>query len=52
MKAYLNRNTNKVMTFGPGFHKYFILHYNGKNGVFQFAEDRIAAIERENQKYL
>lgn len=48
MKAYLNRNTNKVMTFGPGFHKYFILHYNEKNGVFQFAEDRITAIEREN----
>ena len=30
------------------FHKYFILHYNEKNGVFQFAEDRITAIEREN----
>ena len=48
MKSYLNRNTNKVMTFGPGFHKYFILHYNEKNGVFQFAEDRTAVIEREN----
>lgn len=48
MKAYLMRHTNEAITFGPGFSKYFILHYNEKNGVFQFPEDRTDVIEREN----
>lgn len=48
MKAYLMRHTNEVITFGPGFSKYFILHYNEKNEVFQFPEDRTDVIEREN----
>ena len=48
MKAYLMRHTNEVITFGPGFSKYFILHYNDKNEVFQFPEDRTDVIEREN----
>ena len=48
MKAYLMQHTNEVITFGPGFSKYFILHYNEKNEVFQFPEDRTDVIEREN----
>jgi transposase len=48
MRAYMMKHTNEVITFGPGFSKYYILHYNEKNGVFQFAEDRTGVIEREN----
>ena len=48
MKSYMKRHTNEVISFGPGFSKYFELHYNDKNEVFQFAEDRTSVIEREN----
>lgn len=48
MKNYLMQHTNEVVTFGPGFSKYFILHYNESNGAFQFPEDRTDVIEREN----
>lgn len=48
MKTYMMRHTNEVINFGPGFSKYYILHYNEKNGVFQFPEDRTDVIEREN----
>lgn len=48
MKTYMMKHTNEVITFGPRFSKYYILHYNEKNGVFQFAEDRTRVIEREN----
>lgn len=42
------QHTNEVITFAPGFGKYFILHYNERNEVFQFPEDRTYVIEREN----
>lgn len=48
MKAYLMSHTNEAITFGLGFHKYFNLHYNEKNGVFLFPEDKTSVIEREN----
>lgn len=48
MKAYMMSHSNEVFSFGPSFSKYYILHYNEKNGVFQFAEDRTEVIEREN----
>lgn len=48
MKSYLIRHENEVVTFGPGFNKYYILHYNEKNGVFLFPEERTDVIEREN----
>lgn len=48
MKTYLMQHTNEVVSFGPAFSKYFILHYNEKNEVFQFPEDRTDVIEREN----
>ena len=48
MKSYMKRHTNEAISFGPGFSKYFELHYNDKNEVFQFAEDRTSVIEREN----
>lgn len=49
MKAYMMQHTNEVFTFGPGFTKYYILHYNDKNGVFLFPEDKTTVIERENE---
>ena len=48
MKSYMKRHTNEAISFGPGFSKYFELHYNDRNEVFQFAEDRTSVIEREN----
>ena len=48
MKTYLMQHTNEVISIGPAFSKYFILHYNEKTDVFQFPEDRTDVIEREN----
>lgn len=48
MKAYMMRHVNEAVSFGPAFSKYYILHYNEKNGVFQFPEDRTGVIEMEN----
>ena len=48
MKSYLLKHTNEVITFGPSFNKYFLLHYNEENNVFLFPEDRTQVIEREN----
>lgn len=48
MKEYLKRHVNEKVEFGPSFEKYFILHYNEKNGVFQFPEEKIHVIEQEN----
>ncbi len=47
MKSYLLKHTNEVITFGPSFSKYFLLHYNEENNVFLFPEDRTQVIERE-----
>ncbi len=49
MKLFLNKHVNEVRQFGPGFEKYFVLHYNEKTGQFQFAEERISVIEEELQ---
>lgn len=48
MKSYMMRHTNEMIEFGPSFGKYYHLHYNQTNGVFQFPEDRTDVIEREN----
>ncbi len=48
MKSYLLKHTNEVITFGPSFSKYFLLHYNEENNVFLFPEDRTQVIELEN----
>lgn len=48
MKQFMKSHRNEVIAFGPSFSKYFRLHYNDKNEVFQFAEDRVDVIEREN----
>jgi len=47
MKLFLKKHVNEVKTFGPGFERYFILHYNETTGQFQFAEERIGVIEEE-----
>lgn len=48
MKSYMMRHTNEMIEFGSSFGKYYHLHYNQTNGVFQFPEDRTDVIEREN----
>lgn len=47
MKRFLKSHTNEIRQFGPGFEKYYILHYNEKTGQFQFAEEKISVIEEE-----
>lgn len=47
MKLFLKKHENEIRDFGPGFEKYFILHYNEKTGQFQFAEERIRVLEEE-----
>lgn len=47
MDRFLKKHTNEIRQFGPGFEKYYILHYNEKTGQFQFAEEKISAIEEE-----
>jgi len=48
MKEYLKCHVNEKVEFGPSFEKYFILHYNEKNDIFQFPEEKIHVIEKEN----
>ena len=47
MKATMEKHVGEVKSFGSGFEKYFILHYNDKTGQFQFAEERVKVIEDE-----
>ncbi len=48
MKEFAKKQVNKEYTFGKAYTHYFHLHYNEKNGLFQFLEDRTDVIEREN----
>ena len=48
MKSYMMQHTNEAIALGSGFSQYYILHYNEDNEVFQFPEDRVDVIEREN----
>lgn len=48
MKSYMMQHTNEVIELGSRFSQYYILHYNEDNEVFQFPEDRVDVIEREN----
>lgn len=47
LKRFMERHTNEVRTFGPGFEQYFYLHYNEKTGQFQFGEEKTLEIEAE-----
>lgn len=47
MKKYLKKHENEVKQFGSGFEKYFLLHYNDENSVFQFAEEKTGVIDDE-----
>lgn len=38
---------NKVKEFGPGFEKYFTLHYDEKTQAFVLTEERCSVVERE-----
>ena len=48
MKSHLMKHTNETVDFGPVFRHYYSLHYDERNGSFQFPEDRTDVIEREN----
>ena len=47
MTQYLKKYQNKVKEFGPGFEKYFNLHYNEKSQAFILPEERCSVVERE-----
>ena len=47
MTQYLKKYQNKVKEFGPGFEKYFNLHYDEKSQAFILPEERCSMVERE-----
>ena len=47
MTQYLKKYQNKVKEFGPGFEKYFDLHYDEKSQAFILPEERCSVVERE-----
>ena len=47
MTEFLNRHTNEEKCFGPGFEKYFYLHYDGESNTFLFPEEKCSVIEKE-----
>ena len=47
MKMFLKKHSNEIKEFGPGFDKYFYLHYDEESKVFLFPEEKTGAIERE-----
>ena len=47
MTLYLKKYQNKVKEFGPGFEKYFTLHYDEKTQAFVLPEERCSVVERE-----
>ena len=50
MTQYLKKYQNKVKEFGPGFEKYFNLHYDEKSQAFILPEERCSVVERELYK--
>ena len=47
MTEFLNRHTNEEKCFGPGFERYFYLHYDGESNTFLFPEEKCSVIEKE-----
>ena len=47
MTQYLKKYQNKVKESGPGFEKYFNLHYDEKSQTFILPEERCSVVERE-----
>lgn len=47
MTLYLKKYQNKVKEFGPGFEKYFNLHYDEKTQAFVLSEERCSVVESE-----
>ena len=47
MTLYLKKYQNKVKEFGPGFEKYFNLHYDEKTQAFVLPEEHCSVVERE-----
>jgi len=47
MTSFLNRHSNTVREFGPGFEKYFELYYDDKKKTFMFPSEKARVIEEE-----
>ena len=47
MAQYLKKYQNKMKEFGPGFEKYFKLHYDEESQTFILPEERFSVVERE-----
>ena len=50
MTQYLKKYQNKVKEFGPGFEKYFNLHYDEKSQAFILPEERCSVVEAGRHK--
>ncbi|WP_230397660.1 IS1634 family transposase [Novisyntrophococcus fermenticellae] len=47
MTMFLKKHSNEAKEFGPGFEKYFYLHYDEKSHTFLLPEEKAGIIERE-----
>ena len=47
MKTYLMNHKNEQRTFGPAYHKYFVLHYDKDGETFLFPEDKTRVVSDE-----
>ena len=47
MKTYLMNHKNEKRTFGPAYHKYFVLHYDKDGETFLFPEDKTRVVSDE-----
>jgi len=47
MTVFLKKHRNEVKKFGPGFEKYFYLHYDEGSNPFLLPEEKAGIIERE-----
>lgn len=47
MRKYLMQHTNEKKHFGPGFERYFDLHYDNEGETFLFPEPRLQVISEE-----
>jgi len=47
MTVFLKKHRNELKKFGPGFEKYFYLHYDDESNTFLLPEEKAGIIERE-----
>lgn len=47
MAEFMKKHSNEQKEFGPGFEKYFYLHYDKQSRAFLFPEEKTGVIEEE-----